>query len=474
MRIRIKKSRLIDFIVVLFIILIASIVLFNNLGKPIIKDWDEARHAQNALEILKTGDWIVLRYGYEPDLWNLKPPLGAWIIAISFKIFGISEFSLRLFSVLFGMGTLLVVYFFGKKISNRAVGIISALFLLTIPHFTNHHGARTGDYDILLTFFITLSLYLFYLYYIEDNTKYLLGIGVALGLCVLTKGIMVLFPIMIMLIFIISTKSYKKFINKKSLYSIFIFLIITLPWFIIRFFSEKGKQFLIKMIKYDILKRSSQAIEGHSGDWRFYLYHLQNNLGIFFTILFAISVFYSIYLIKKKHKAILLLIIWIAWFFLVFSIAKSKLFWYITPIYPAISLLIFYCFEDIRQRLKISKLVFFIVFILLIFLPITGGIEYIWESNSGNVQPTIKILQEDIKTLDNIYIHSKFNSQSTYFYLNSYVKEKVYIYKNLDNTDIKEGDGVLIFDKDQADLLSKDVNYEIVGQEGKGILFVKN
>ncbi|HDQ88735.1 MAG TPA: hypothetical protein ENN92_01145 [candidate division WWE3 bacterium] len=50
--------------------------------------------------------------------------------------------------------------------------------------------------------------------------------------------------------------------------------------------------------------------------------------------------FYGIYKSFKKHKDIIFLLIWSLSVFVFFSVAKSKLVWYITPIYPALAILV--------------------------------------------------------------------------------------------------------------------------------------
>lgn len=65
----------ISFITLLFI-------LFHNLGNNAIADWDEARHGINAYEMLRSNNWIISTYQYEPDLWNLKPPFSYYLIAL--------------------------------------------------------------------------------------------------------------------------------------------------------------------------------------------------------------------------------------------------------------------------------------------------------------------------------------------------------------------------------------------------------
>ncbi|MGB3296239.1 MAG: phospholipid carrier-dependent glycosyltransferase, partial [Phormidesmis sp.] len=60
----------------------AITVLLWQLGAASLNDWDEAIYAQISKEIVTSGDWITLHWGYEP--WFHKPPLFMWITATCF------------------------------------------------------------------------------------------------------------------------------------------------------------------------------------------------------------------------------------------------------------------------------------------------------------------------------------------------------------------------------------------------------
>ena len=97
---------------IVLLIFVSSIILFPNINSNPIYSWDEARHAINALEMLRSGDWITLTYNKVPDMANLKFPLGAWLIVIDYKLLGVNEFSLRLWSVLFTILTTIFPLYF--------------------------------------------------------------------------------------------------------------------------------------------------------------------------------------------------------------------------------------------------------------------------------------------------------------------------------------------------------------------------
>src|SRR3989344_3337898 len=108
-------------------LLVISPLFFYKLGQSSLVNWDEAWYAVISRNILTTGDPLNLIYNGLPYIDH--PPAGFWLIALSFKLFGINEFTARLASAVAGFISLIVVYFLGKELFNRAVGITSALAL---------------------------------------------------------------------------------------------------------------------------------------------------------------------------------------------------------------------------------------------------------------------------------------------------------------------------------------------------------
>jgi 4-amino-4-deoxy-L-arabinose transferase-like glycosyltransferase len=475
------KEEHINYAIILALILISSFIIFNNLGASSFVDWDEAIYAENALEILKTNDWVVIKYGASPSFINLKPPLGVWLTAISFKVFGVNAFALRFWSALSAIGIVIIVYLFGKEITNKTGGVVSALFLLIIPSFIGlkmldkfTHGARTGNYDILLTFFITLSLFLFYLYEKKQKTELLIASSASIALAVLTKGVIGLFPIAIVGIYLLYNKSLKKFINKKTLYSLLTFFIIVVPWFVLRLFREDGKEFFTQMFYYDILGRTTAALEGHAHEWYYYFSFLTRIFNKPFLILLVISFIYAIYLMKKKDKAAALLVIWISLILLVFTIAKTKIRWYIVPIYPAISLLVGNFFNGLHKYLKIKKIILLLIFILItltLFLNIISLTNRIYIDPE---QETLKYFERDLREANNVYISDKeTGKQAIFFILNLYVKGNAIFYYNIDNLNLKEKDYIISLNRKEFDIIKELEGYKLIRTRNNISLFKK-
>lgn len=100
-----------------------------RLGAGALWDFDEANYAAIARNIVRSGDWITLRWTDAP--WFQKPPLFFWLTAISFKILGFTETAARLVSALSASLTALIVYFWTLRLTKRRIwGVLSAGILL--------------------------------------------------------------------------------------------------------------------------------------------------------------------------------------------------------------------------------------------------------------------------------------------------------------------------------------------------------
>lgn len=150
-----------------------------------LTDTTEARYAEIARKMLETGNWVTPLHDYGVPFWA-KPPLSTWSSALSMAVFGQREWSARLPSLLFSLGTLgLVVRLaylrYGKEAAMTCALILAsgALFFAT---------SATVMTDAALVFCTTLMAVAFWrsLHESSRHWPYLFFIGAGLGL--LAKG----------------------------------------------------------------------------------------------------------------------------------------------------------------------------------------------------------------------------------------------------------------------------------------------
>lgn len=319
-------SKIYFFLLFLFV----GFLFFYNLGGTYLTHWDEAWYADISRTMLKTGNLLTPIWNTEPFF--LKPPLYFWLSAFFMKLFGISEFTVRLPSVLAALATVGFVYLFGSLVFNRYIGLLGSFILSSAPIFL--YRGRTGNIDVLLTFFMFFSIFSFYKGYTEDKRWYLI-FGAALVLGFLTKGLVGFYPFLIVLLFLLYAKELKVVFSKKFLLGILFAVSIGSGWILLSYLvngSEFIKQFLYGNVeKFGLGYQSSVAFSLE------YFLHLKSGLKFWFIPLpLAFLYMFS----NRKEKRIILLGLFSVVFLLVMSFSAEKSNWYILPIYPALALLI--------------------------------------------------------------------------------------------------------------------------------------
>src|SRR6185369_16745804 len=86
------------------------------------------------------------------------PPLFTLVCALTLQLPGPNLFYMRLISVFFLAGTLVVTYLLGRELYNREIGYLAAILLLSFPLIIRL--SASAMMDIELTFFFALALLL--------------------------------------------------------------------------------------------------------------------------------------------------------------------------------------------------------------------------------------------------------------------------------------------------------------------------
>ncbi len=159
-----------------------------DLGGAALIEPDEGRNAEIAREILLLKDWVTPHYDFIPRL--DKPILFFGLVAVSYKLFGISEWAARLPSALAALACLCITYRFASSLFGRRAGLWSALILLSSIEF--FALSRTVLMDMTLTCFISLALWSFCLGQRglesgQGKSRFLL-MYFAMGIATLTQG----------------------------------------------------------------------------------------------------------------------------------------------------------------------------------------------------------------------------------------------------------------------------------------------
>jgi 4-amino-4-deoxy-L-arabinose transferase-like glycosyltransferase len=330
-------------IMLLLLLTISFYNIFYRLENFPISSWDEARHGVSAYEMLRRGNFIVSTYRDDIDYWNLKPPLSFWANMAGYKIAGFNALGLRFFSAVSAMLTIILVAIFVYIKHGRLASLVSTLTLATSTQFLINHSARTGDADSLFVFLFTASILSLLL--CEHNLKWLYVSGLGFALAFLTKSWHAGNIAIIIGLYLLFTGTHKR-LNHVNWILLFICMAFPiLAWGGIRY-QYDGMDFFKNMIAYDLLQRSSTTIEGHLGGtfyyfdilWRFFNYWLAILYGL--VLVYLSKEFSFKRFISEKNSYNIGICLWVIIPLILFSLAKTKIRWYILPVYPPLSIII--------------------------------------------------------------------------------------------------------------------------------------
>jgi outer membrane protein assembly factor BamB len=347
-----------DAILILGILAFSSI-FFVNLGTGILQAADEQTYSQWAYHMVKTGDYLTPWADGAVSLIIGKPPLLEWLMALSYQVFGVTNFAARIWSAAFGALSLVFVFYLGKKLYNHAVGFMSAIVLGTfLTYFTFARYAMT---DVPLTCFTVASIYFFIRSEGKENlVRDAVLSGLFFGLALLTKQIAaMLIPLIIFSYLVASRRSLRFLISKGFTLFWGVGLLLFSPWLTymaVRF----GNQFWQWYFVYADLTRSTITIEGHFTAALFYFNYLAHNENWLWLALLPFAVGFCVYgAFIKRRRQDTLIFLWMSLVLFVFSVAQTKIYWYIMPVFPAfavaIASLVYQTAKKIQPHIKRSK-----------------------------------------------------------------------------------------------------------------------
>ena len=308
-----------------FFWLLVGVIYFWNLGGGSLEFWDESLSAERAREFFLTGDWLTPHSSLEP-VFN-KPPVYYWLTALNFAVLGENEFTVRLGSVLFGIGCLICVYRIGRRASGKEWGgLLAAFFLATNPHWINY--TRNGMLDSGLMFGILAGI--FSLIHSRPVTGVVLS-GVAFALGCLIKNPLALAGLLVPVVELGFVRKSGPWL-RRVLISAAISCLLSLCWYGFQY-MKWGGVYLDQFVGYNMLARFSRPIEGHEAGPFFYLETWWGGSGVSLA-LFVLPLVYFLFRDRSvlHHVAAWLSILLV--FLVLLSCSASKRGFYLLLIYP--------------------------------------------------------------------------------------------------------------------------------------------
>lgn len=349
------------FLIFLLIYLVFFVIFFWNV--PLFPP-DEPKYTFAAVKMLETGDYITPYFNCDVRL--EKPILTYWLIVLSYKVFGISDWTSRLPFVTLSFFLLLTVYLSSKKELGEKVAIYASLFFVTNLQIFAYSKAVVPESPLLL--FNTISTFLFYFGIRKENSFYITFAYTMCGFGFLTKGpLSLIIPLGINFPYFFVKKGFSKTI--KSLLNpigILLFLVITLSWYGPVIYIHKWK-FIEEFFITHNLKRFSGGASMHLYPFYYYLPVIFISLYFWFPYL---KYFLKRLLTPQQSDFESFLRWWAIFVLLFFSLSKNKLHHYIIIIHPAVSVLMAVYLDQLKEKKIFSNilLIIMIIFELLVLL----------------------------------------------------------------------------------------------------------
>jgi 4-amino-4-deoxy-L-arabinose transferase-like glycosyltransferase len=364
-----EKRGVVKDILVLTAVCYAFFMLGNsmlNLTNP-----DEVFYSGTAKEMMQKGTWSVPILFGEPQF--EKPILTYWLLRLGFEVFGISNFSARIFPAIFGFLGVMAVYLFAYSAwRQRKRAFLCALILAGSGFYIGM--ARTVFTDMIFSVFITLALAAFYAGYIRPKAK---AAGILLffifsGLAVLAKGPLgIMISLFTVLLFLALRKELKFMVTPVTALGFLVFLVISVPWYALMI-KDYGSAFIQEFFYNDHVRRLIEAEHPSNDTWYFYPGTAVACMAPWTVfVLAALGEFLRRFKNKISSPENLFLLCWIASVFLAFQFAHSKLISYILPVFPALAVLTgSYIYDRLSNgRTRPILVASFVTWVLLLFFP---------------------------------------------------------------------------------------------------------
>lgn len=233
-----KKSTLFIF---LGIILIATVLRFWQLGRvPLSPDWDEVSLGYNAFSILHTGKDeygktlpIVLQ-----SFGDYKPALYTYLTIPSIAVFGLTVFALRFPSAVFGILSVVFVFFLVRELFKKDTLALIASFLLAIAPWSLQFSRVAFETNVGVALNIFGALF-----FVKGLKKPWLFIGSAIIFALniyVYQSEKIFTPLLVVLLICVFYQDLK-ILSKKFLISFFLVgIFVALPMILYTFFGTGG------------------------------------------------------------------------------------------------------------------------------------------------------------------------------------------------------------------------------------------
>jgi 4-amino-4-deoxy-L-arabinose transferase-like glycosyltransferase len=314
------------------------VLWFAGLGSRPLGEPDEGRYAEVAREMFASGNWLTPKL----DGFNFfdKPALQYWATSIFYTVFGVHEWTARLWVALTGMLAIAVAGWAAKRLYGARTGWTTVLVLGSGLLFMA--GGHINTIDMGVAAFLGVGICLFLVSQFDPSAEplrtrlNLLG-WASLALAVLSKGLIgVVLPAAALFVFMLWERDWSILRRMTMGWGLLLLLVITAPWFVA--ISLRHADFFDYFFIREHFSRFLTSVDGRDQPWWFFPVVVA--LGLFPWTVFLPFSRSSWRTVHDGASASRFLLCWVGVVVVFFSISHSKLPFYILPVFPALAILL--------------------------------------------------------------------------------------------------------------------------------------
>jgi 4-amino-4-deoxy-L-arabinose transferase-like glycosyltransferase len=293
--------------------------------------------------MVTTGDWLTPRL--DGLKYFEKPPLQYWSTAVADEVFGLNEWTARLWTGLTGLLGLFALGWAANRVYGRTTALFGvAVLASSLLYFLIGH---VDTLDMGLTGFMTATLagLLVALFGIKPGEhRAMLMAWSCAALAVLSKGLIgIVLPGAVVVLFMCATRDWRILLRARLATGVPLFLVIASPWFIA--VSNANANFAHFFFIHEHFERFLTHEHNRVGPWWYFIPVLLAGSLPWVTFLPQAA---AAALVSSRDKsnearrqlsADRFLLFWAVFIFVFFSLSGSKLPSYILPVMPALALL---------------------------------------------------------------------------------------------------------------------------------------
>jgi 4-amino-4-deoxy-L-arabinose transferase-like glycosyltransferase len=340
------------------LLVLAAAVYFVALGNSAIWDANEAFYVETPREMLEANDFLNPTFNYHPRF--NKPVLSYWIVAVFYRLFGVSV-TVQRFAIALGAVLIIACAYVLARVATRdsrfgiqdarsgiqdqrsgmsdsagAAALWAAAGLAADPRLVMF--ARRIFIDIWITAFLSLTLTFFALseHYPDRRRRYLVLMYVSIGLGVLTKGpVAIALPALAFALYFAGRRDLKRIGDVMIPLGLVILAVIVVPWYA-ALYHEYGWTYIKSFLVNENVERftSGTGVGQHRAIWWYLPIVLSDSFPWSLLLPCAAAAAW-----KSRTRIEVLLWCWIAAIVGFFSLSAGKQDLYIFPIVPAVAAL---------------------------------------------------------------------------------------------------------------------------------------